>query len=113
MGRLLLILALASVAAALAASSAGAGGQAGYGCPPGFNLGALTFDEFIALPRTQAAIEAGLTTPDGARAALAGVDKNGNGVVCGQLQHGAEVSNAPFGQYLYNVVDDNASVPGS
>ncbi|HEX7309775.1 MAG TPA: hypothetical protein VF232_01235 [Gaiellaceae bacterium] len=86
-------------------------GKPGYGCPPGFNLGALTFDEWIALPRTQAAIEAGLTTADDVRAGLAASDKNGNGMVCAQLSHGFEVNNRPLGQYFYNLSDDNASKP--
>ena len=97
--------------AVLLPSGALGDGKPSYGCPPGFNLGAVTFDEWIALPRTQAAIEAGLTTSDDVRAGLEAGDRNGNGVVCAGLPHGFEVGNRPLGQYFYNLSDDNASKP--
>jgi hypothetical protein len=99
--------ALTSAVAPLGASGTG---KPGYSCPPGFNLGANTFDEYLALPRTQAAINDGLTTTEQVLAVLASLDKNGSGSVCVKLSHGAEVYSVPFGEYFYNVVDDNASV---
>lgn len=80
-------------------------------CPPGYDLGALTFEQWLALPRTQAAINDGVATVEQIVAGLTAVDKNGNGVICGKLQHGFEVNNAPFSEYLYFLVDDNASKP--
>jgi hypothetical protein len=105
--------AIASVAAAVALLSAGAaeGAKPSYGCAPGFDLGAYTFSEYLQLPRTQAAIGAGLIDAASILAGLSRFDHNGNEVVCVQLQHGAEVNSRPFGQYFYNVVDDNASKP--
>ena len=82
------------------------------GCGAGFDLGPVTMDGAVALPRTQAAIAAGLISESDARAAYAGFDANGNGVICAQLPHGFEVSSRPFGQYFYNFVDDNAATRG-
>jgi hypothetical protein len=39
------------------------------GCPPGYGLGALTFEETLELPRFQAALEAGVFTEEGQRPA--------------------------------------------
>lgn len=38
-------------------------------------------------------------------------DKNGNEVMCVQLSPGKIEGNNPFGEFFYNVVDDNASKP--
>jgi hypothetical protein len=86
-------------------------GKPSYGCPPGMNLGSQTFESFLALPRTQAAINDGLFTEQELLDGLASFDKNGNGSICVQLSHGFEVTSGPFGTYYYNVTDDNASVP--
>ena len=95
-------------AAALWASSAGAGGQAGYGCPPGFDLGGLTLEEGIALPRIQAGLGAGAFDTAGLTAQFNKVDHNGNGVVCfkdvAALNGGVSIW-----AFRYNIVDDNAS----
>ena len=80
MKKLLLTLSLVSVGAALAASSAGAGGQAGYGCAPGFDLGGLTMEQGLALPRVQAGLAAGVFDLAGLSAQFNKVDHNGNGV---------------------------------
>jgi hypothetical protein len=112
MKKLLLTLALVSVGAALAASSAGAGGQAGYGCAPGFDLGGLTMEQGLALPRVQAGLAAGVFDLAGLTAQFNKVDHNGNGVLCFK-DVGALNGGASFWVYLYNLVDDNASVPGS
>jgi hypothetical protein len=108
-------LAVATTGCALAAMlgplGAAEGGKPSYGCPPGFNLGSVTFAEYLALPRNQAVINDGLATADEILAGVATIDKNANGSLCVQLNHGLEVSATPFGAYFYNVVDDNASVP--
>jgi hypothetical protein len=79
-------------------------------CPAGFNLGALTADQILALDRTQAAIAAGVVSEAGVRAGVASVDKNGTGRVCVQVNRGLLTSSKPNGQFLVNIVDDNASV---
>ena len=79
-------------------------------CPAGFNLGALTADQILALDRTQAAIKAGVVSEAGVRAGVASVDKNGTGRVCVQVNRGLLTSSKPNGQFLVNIVDDNASV---
>ena len=80
-----------------------------YGCPSGFNLGALTVEQILKLPRSQAALADGVVSEAGIRAGVASVDKNGNGRVCVQLSNGLETANRPNGQYFYNLVDDNSS----
>jgi hypothetical protein len=114
MGLTRITLAVATLAlAAVVAPSAATGAKPSYGCAPGFNLGAFTLDDYLELPRTAAAIDAGLIDAETLKAALAAqVDHNDNEVICVQLNHGLEVSSRPFGEFIYNVVDDNASVPG-
>jgi hypothetical protein len=82
-----------------------------YGCAPGFNLGAVTFEQYLDLPRTQAAIDAGLIDDAGIIAGLSHYDANEDEVICVQLNLGYQISNRPFGQYLYNVVDNASSAP--
>ena len=79
-------------------------------CPTGFNLGPLTIQQVLALPRSQAAIAAGVVTEAGIRAGFASVDKNGTGRICAKVSNGLETSNKPNGEFLLNIVDDNASV---
>jgi hypothetical protein len=112
MNKVPLTLALVSVAAALAASSASAGGQAGYSCAPGFDLGGLTLSEGLTLPRVQAGLAAGFFDLPGLTAGFNKVDHNGDGVVCFK-DVGALNGGQANWVYLYNIVDDNASVPGS
>src|SRR2546423_12827255 len=57
-GGFLLILAVALSAVALAASPPAAGGEAGYGCGAGLDLGALTLSQGLAPPRNQAGLTA-------------------------------------------------------
>ena len=96
-------------------SPAVAGGQAGYSCPPAFDLGGLTLAESFGLPRLQAGLAAGAYTEEDHVAVFTSVDHNDNGVVCfkdvAALNGGA--GEASGWQYLYNLVDDNASVPGN
>ena len=105
---------IAAVVAALMFVAAPAGAQAATkpvnACPTGFDLGALTVNQILALPRSQAAIAAGVVSEAGIRAGFASVDKNGTGRVCAKVSNGLETSNKPNGQYLLNIVDDNASV---
>jgi hypothetical protein len=96
---------------ALAPAGTAADGKPRYGCPPGFNLEAFTFAEYLELPRTVAAINGGFVTEQDVLAALSRIDKNGNEVVCVQLSRGKIEGNNPFGEFFYNVVDDNASKP--
>ena len=108
-------LAAAAVGSTLCLATTGASASADKqlnGCGAGFDLGALTINQAVALPRTQAAIADGLTTESDVRAGYAGLDANGNGVICAQLPHGFKVSSRPFGQYFYNFVDDNAADVG-
>jgi hypothetical protein len=96
-------------------SSAAAGGRAGSGCPPAFDLGGLTLAESFGLPRIQAGLAAGAYRAEDHVAVFNSVDHNDNGVVCfkdvAALNDGA--NEASGWQYLYNLVDDNASVPGN
>jgi hypothetical protein len=102
---------LTVAALAFAPAGAAADGKPRYGCPPGFNLGAFTFAEYLELPRTVAAINAGFVTEQDVLAFLIRFDKNGNEVMCVQLSRGKIEGNNPFGEFFYNVVDDNASKP--
>jgi hypothetical protein len=116
MRRLRILLAASAGAAVAALMPATAfADKPSYGCPSGFNLGAhaLTAEDYASLPRSQAAIEAGLIDVEGLLAGAAFYDKNGNGVVCVQLSNGFETwaDSRPFGEYLYNVVDDASSAP--
>jgi hypothetical protein len=109
--RLLLAVPAAMVAlAALAVSPAAAGGQAGYGCPVGFDLGGLTQEQGLALPRVQAGLEAGVFDVAGLTASFNKVDHNGDGVVCFK-DVGALNGGQAIWAFAYNIVDDNASVP--
>ena len=104
---------LTAVAALLLAAAPGAAQAAGkpsYGCPAGFNLGPLTAEQILELPRSQAAIAAGVVDESGIRAGVASVDKNGTGRVCVQLSNGLVTGKRPNGQFFYNLVDDNSSV---
>ena len=96
----------------LMASPVGAGGEAGFGCAPGFDLGETTLEEGLGLPRIEAALAAGVVTESDLVAQFDAIDHNGDDLVCfkdvGALNGG--VSNW---QFFYNAVDNNASVPGS
>ena len=102
--------AAALIVVAVPAGASAAPGKPVYGCPAGFDLGALTADQILALPRSQAAIAAGVVSEAGIRAGVASVDKNGTGLVCAKVSNGLMTSNKPNGQYLLNIVDDNSSV---
>lgn len=102
---------LGALVAALTPLPANAEGKPGYGCPPGFNLGAQSLASYLQLPRTQAAIADGLTTEAEVTAFFGAADRNGDGYLCVQLSEGFQ-KYGPFSVYYYNLADDNASVPG-
>jgi hypothetical protein len=106
------IVAVALAGLGAAAAPAGAGGKAGFGCAPAFDLGGLTLEQGLALPRVQAGLAAGVLDEAALAAAFNKVDHNEDGVLCfkdvGALNDGAGIW-----QYLYNIVDNNASVPGN
>ena len=106
--RVLLLLAVGG--GLLTAPSAGAGGQAGFGCPPGFDLGGNTVGQALLLPRIQAGIAAGFGDTAGFVSFFNTVDHNGDGVLCVKTNPAGEGSPAHW-LYAYNFVDDNASVP--
>jgi hypothetical protein len=108
--RIVLAIAACAAAATLAPTTASAD-KPSYGCAPAFNLGAVPVEQTALLPRSQAAIDAGLIDAAGIIAGASFYDKNGNGVICVQLGPQAEIWNRPFGQYLYNYVDDSSSAP--
>lgn len=101
---------VSALAIACLAASPVAAGKPANACPPGFNLGAQTLADWLALPRTQAAIADGVTTTEDVTAWFEGFDKNGDGYVCAQLSTGFQ-KYGPFSVYSYNASDDNASVP--
>ena len=112
MRRLRIVIAIAACAAAatLAPATASAD-KPSYGCPAGFNLGAVSFEDYVLLPRSAAAINDGLIDEAGIIAGIQSYDKNGNGIVCVQQNRGSETwsDSRPFGDYIYNVVDDSSS----
>ena len=98
-----------AILAAAAAAPTAQAAKPRFTCPPGFNLGRMTLDEIIALPRTQAAIAAGVVSEEALRAGFPSIDRNGTGAICVQLSNGLETGNRPNGQFFYNFVDDNSS----
>jgi hypothetical protein len=72
-------------------------------------LHATTAEDYGSLPRSQAAIAAGLIDLAGILAGVSSVDKNADGLVCVQVPPGFDVGAYPLLQYFYNVVDNNAS----
>ena len=91
---------------------AGAGGEAGYGYSAGFDLGALTLNQGLALPRIQAGLTAGVFDTAGLTAGFNRVDRNGDRLLCFK-DVGALNGSAANWVYTYNIVDNNASIPGS
>ena len=107
--KIAIALAVGALLTVVAPGAAQAAGKPSFGCSPGFNLGALTADQILMLPRSQAAIAAGVVDEAGIRAGVAGVDKNGTGRVCVSLSNGLVTNNRPGGEFFYNLVDDNSS----
>lgn len=102
--RILIPLSLA--AALVLGPAARAGGNAGYGCPPAFTLGAVTLAQYLNLPRHQAGLAAGAYDEDFLASAF--TDHNGDGLVCVQDVAGLN-GGASFWQYVYNITDDDSA----
>ena len=106
------LLVVGGVLALMVPSAALAQGKPAEGCGPGFDLGPMSYGEFIGLPREQAGIEAGVFTEESLTTALATIDVNDNQMVCVQFSNGYQTrsSSGPDGKaYYYNVVDDQSS----
>jgi hypothetical protein len=108
--RILATVALVAMALWLAPQSAYAG-KPSYRCPPGFDLGGLTVEQALQLPRIQAGLVAGVYTAEDLAAFYDSADANGNGIICFQSIPPVETNPASGWPYLYNIVEDNASVP--
>jgi hypothetical protein len=80
-------------------------------CPPSFDLGALTVEQAIALPNSQASLADGVIDVAGLNAIFETVDANDDGLICFQSFSG-NANPASQQQYAYNVVDNNASASG-
>jgi hypothetical protein len=102
------IICTAALIAVLMPAAASADGRPDYDCPQGFNLGAQSLESYLQLPRTQAAIDDGLTTEEEVAAFFSALDRNGSGYICVQLSEGFQ-RYGPFTVYYYNLVDDNAA----
>jgi hypothetical protein len=112
-GRRRLLLVLVAGSALFGGPQAEAAGKPAHGCPPSFDVGGLTLEEAFELPR----IEAGLATEayeeDFVESTFNKIDHNGDGLVCFQdvfWVTGQRPNPASLWQYLYNLVDNNASV---
>ena len=79
-------------------------------CPPGFDLGALTFQDALLLSNVQAGLDDGIFDVAGLNALFGSVDANGDGLICFK-SYSSNANPASEQQYGYNVVDNNASVP--
>jgi hypothetical protein len=86
----------------------------GMSCPPGFDLGALTFQEALALPGTQRGLADGIYTVADLEGIFDSIDANNNDLICFQDVYsiaGERPNPASGWQYSFNVIDDNASKP--
>ena len=110
MRKIYLIPAVAILAVLLVPQGASAGKPANV-CPPGFDIGAVTLTEAIALPNTQRALTDGFATLEGVIGGFDALDRNGDGLVCFK-SFPTNASPSSLLQYFYNGVDNNASVPG-
>jgi len=108
MKRIFVVVFLVSLIFGLMAGPASARGKPEYGCAPGF--APYTSEEALALPRTVAGLDSGLYDVDFVVSVFESVDHNGDGIVCFQ-DVGALNGEAHNWAYLYNLVDNNASVP--
>jgi hypothetical protein len=83
-------------------------------CAPGFNLGALTVEQALALPGTQRGLADGISTVADLEGGFDAVDKNDNDLVCFQdvfAIAGENPNAASLLLYFFNITDDNASRP--
>ena len=82
--------------------------------PPGFDLGALTFDQAVALPATQRGLADGVYTLADIQAFFDAVDRNNNDLACFKDIYSLTDENpnpASGRQYDFIINDDNASKP--
>ena len=106
------VLVMGAVAAAMTvASGTASAAKPSYGCAPPFTLHAITAEDYASLPRSQAAIDAGLVDLEGILAGASVFDQNGDNLICVKVVPGWDIAAKPFAAYLYNVVDNNASTP--
>jgi hypothetical protein len=103
-------LTLMAVALLAAAAPAGAAKPPTTTCPPGFNLGALSLDERLELPKVKAALDDGIFTLEQIKAGASRADKNENGLLCVQeIEQANHAAPAAGFEYFYNLSDDNAA----
>jgi hypothetical protein len=109
MRKIFAVTAVAVLAVLLVPQGASAGKPPAV-CPPGFDIGAVTLEEAIALPNTQRGLEDGFFTLEGTFAGFDALDRNDDGVVCFK-SFPSIASPSSLLQYFYNGVDNDASVP--
>jgi hypothetical protein len=83
-------------------------------CAPGFNLGALTVEQWLGLPGTQRGLADGFYTVPEIHAFFEATDQNDNDLLCFQDIYsiaGENPNPASDWPFAYNIVDDNASNP--
>jgi hypothetical protein len=113
-GRRALVLVLVAGAVLFSGTQAEARGKPSYGCSPGFDLGALTLEQGLELPRIEAGLAAGVYDEAALESKFNAVDHNGDGLICFQdffAIAGERPNPASLLQFNYNVVDNNASAP--
>lgn len=111
MRKILTVTAVAVLAVLLVPQGASAGKPASV-CPPGFDIGAVTLEQAIALPNTQRGLEDGFFTLEATIAGFDALDRNDDGLICFK-SFPSNASPSSLLQYFYNGVDNNSSVPGS
>jgi len=95
----------------LAVPLSASAGKPSRTCPPAFDLGLVTLEQDLTLPRTVAGLEAGEFTEAEIVEFHEIYDKHGDGLCFKTVPpSGTQPS---FWPYNYNVVDNNASVPSS
>jgi hypothetical protein len=102
------LLLLAAAPALLTAPGARAAGQAGYGCAPGFDVGGVTLNQFLSLPRNLAGLAAGTYDESSLASKFKMIDHNGDGAICVKDVATLNGDAGPW-PYFYNTADDNAS----
>jgi hypothetical protein len=85
--------------------------KAGFGCSTGSDLGGLTLDRALLLPRIYSGIAAGVGDRAGFTIFFNTIDHNGNGVVCVKTEPASSNANVqPHWLYANHFVADNSSV---
>ena len=107
--RVLTVTAVVSFAVLLVPQAAFAG-KPRFGCSPGFDLGALTVEQAIQLPNSQAGLADGVFSLEQLHAGFDSLDRNDDGVICFK-SFSPNANPASLLQYSYNTVDNNTSVP--